>query len=157
MDLGRAVLDALPRLGEIAQGKGVSFNAKGVLPGRHFILANLEQIQILLNNILGNAVAYSHPHTAVEVEIEGGAGSERLRVSDRGIGIKREHLEKVFLEHFREEKAVEVNPNSTGLGLSIARRVMELHRGRIWLESEVGKGTTVWMEFPKIHAVGEEA
>jgi len=148
VDLGRAVEDALARLDEIAREKRVSFDAGAAVPGRHFILANPEQMQILLNNILGNAVAYSRPGTAVAVELRAEDDSVLARVRDRGIGIKKEHLEKVFLEHFREEKAVEVNPNSTGLGLSIARRIMELHKGRIWLESEEGKGTTVWMEFP---------
>ncbi len=73
----------------------------------------------------------------------------RVTVADEGIGIPQEHLEKVFLEHFRTNEAVDMNSNSTGLGLTICKFIIYIHQGRIWLESEPGSGTTAFMEFLK--------
>ncbi|HAH07667.1 MAG TPA: hypothetical protein DCM05_14285 [Elusimicrobia bacterium] len=155
-DLGRALVEAVVRFRSQAVDKNVQFDLEAVPKGRCYVEAHLEQVQVLLNNVLGNAVAYSYPDTRIRVELEDGPQCYTIRVSDHGIGVKKEHLEKVFLEHFRSEKAVEMNPNSTGLGLAISRRIMDIHGGRIWLESPEGKGTTVWIKLPKSQP-GKEA
>ena len=53
------------------------------------------------------------------------------------------------MEYFKTEKASQLNKSSTGLGLSICKRIMEIHNGKIWIESEEGTETTVFMEFTK--------
>lgn len=149
IDLSDVIATILPRFRDVILKKKVTFDT-GDLPFVHRLIeANLEQIEILLGNIIGNAVSYSYPETEIKISIDESDRFVTVRVSDEGIGIKKEHLEKVFLEHFRSEKAVEINPNSTGLGLTIARQIMDIHHGRIWIESTEGVGTTVYMEFPK--------
>jgi signal transduction histidine kinase len=152
VDLSEIVINILPRFKETAAKKKVSFETSDLSFKHHYIEANAEQVQILLNNIIGNAVSYCYPETKIKVDVRETDQSVIASVADKGIGIKKEQLEKVFLEHFRSEKAVEVNPNSTGLGLTIARQIMDIHRGRIWMESQEKVGTTVYMEFPKIEA-----
>jgi signal transduction histidine kinase len=149
IDLSEIIINMLPRFKETAAKKKVAFETNDLSFKHHFIEANAEQIQILLNNIIGNAISYCHSETKIKIEVIENEHFVTASVKDKGIGIKKENLEKVFLEHFRSEKAVEVNPNSTGLGLTIARQIMDIHRGRIWIESTESVGTAVFMEFPK--------
>lgn len=147
LDLCEAIRNTLPRFKDMAAAKGVTFDTAS-LARPHFVEANGQQLDILFNNILVNSISYSRPGTKVIVSMEDKDQSVIVCMRDHGIGIKKEHLEKVFLEHFRTEKAVELNPNSTGLGLTIARQIMDIHDGRIWIESAEGEGTSVFMEFP---------
>jgi len=107
-------------------------------------------MEILLNNILSNAVTYCYPNTDIVVEMSVSKNRIRiLSVSDKGIGIGKGHIEKVFHEYFKTEKAASINKSSTGLGLSIAKEIMDAHKGRIWIDSEEGVGTAVNMQFKK--------
>jgi signal transduction histidine kinase len=149
VDMAPLIMNFLPRFKEVAAKKKVSFQTGDLQYEHHYLQANAEQLQILLNNIISNSLSYCFPETKIEISIDEKPQSFILKIKDQGIGIKKENLEKVFLEHFRSEKAVEINPNSTGLGLTIARQIMDIHRGHIWVESEEGVGTTVFLEFPK--------
>jgi signal transduction histidine kinase len=133
--------------GDVAAAQ--SINIKFLKQGFCGLKANAEQLDILFSNILLNAVNYAFPGTEIKVGLEDGNEKLLVTVEDKGIGIKKEHLEKVFLEYFRTEKAALTNKNSTGLGLTISKQIMEIHKGKIWIESEEGKGTKVFMEFPK--------
>ncbi len=146
-DIVRLIDDAVRNVSEAAKAKEL----KLILPEDKtcIIDANHEQIDILFNNILSNAVNYCYPKTEIEISIKDSGDDLIVSVADKGIGIKKENLEKVFLEYFRTEEASVINKNSTGLGLSIARQIMAVHGGRVWIESEVKVGTTVFMEFPK--------
>lgn len=148
MDITRSTSAVIERFREMANDKGLSFAKSGMKGEFHYVVANAEQIDILLSNLVKNAIAYSYPGTAIEVAIEDVPGHVIIRISDKGIGIKKDNLEKVFLEHFRTEKAAEMNPSSSGLGLTIARQIMDIHKGKIWIDSEEGVGTSVFTEFP---------
>jgi len=150
VDVVPLIINLLPRFKEIAAKKKISFETGDLKYQHHYIRANVEQLQILLNNLINNSLSYCYPNTSIYIDAEERNSSLVIEIRDSGIGIKKEHLEKVFLEHFRSEKAVEMNPNSTGLGLTIARQIMDIHHGRIWIESEEGIGTSVFLEFPKI-------
>lgn len=148
-------LDLVKVVGSVARGFAEAAMAKNVSitwpEGKFYELeANSEQLDILFNNVLSNAVNYCYPDSEIRVEIKDAEGFVTVGIADRGIGIKKEHLEKVFLEYFRTEQAVLINRNSTGLGLTISKQIMAIHGGRIWIESEENVGTTVFMEFPKI-------
>lgn len=149
IDLGLVGREAVEPFRESAARKGIAFDFERLEGGRHLIEGNLEQIQILLSNIVGNAVSYSDPGTVVRLWAEHAAGAEELCVSNRGIVVRPEHAEKVFLEYFRSEEAVKANPNGTGLGLAIARQIMGVHRGRIAMETDAKGETVVRMRFPR--------
>ena len=108
-----------------------------------------EQLDILFNNLLSNALNYCYQNTTVQVDVKDEGDCFLVTIADKGIGIKKEHLEKVFLEYFRTEAAALINRNSTGLGLPIARQIVEIHGGSIWIESEEKVGTAVFVKFPK--------
>lgn len=145
VDIVKIIEKVVLRFKAIAAAK----NVKIVPPaGASFeLVANAEQLDILFNNILSNAINYCYPDTEVDIGVRLIEDNLKVAVSDKGIGIKKEHLDKVFQEYFRSEKATLVNKDSTGLGLPIAKRIMELHGGRIWIESKEDVGTTVFMEF----------
>jgi signal transduction histidine kinase len=104
--------------------------------------------QILIN-LITNAVKFVAPgvHPRVCVTAEAIGPNVRLWVEDNGIGIAPEHQERIFRVFERLNKA-EAYPG-TGIGLAIVRRAMERMRGRVGVESEVGKGSRFWIELPR--------
>ena len=72
----------------------------------------------------------------------------RFRVSDTGIGISREQIDKLFTEFQQADATIAREFGGTGLGLSITRKFVEMHEGRVWAESEIGKGSTFFFSIP---------
>jgi len=107
--------------------------------------AKLEQV---LNNLIGNAVKFSQPHTRVSVSIATDKNEVVISVSDQGPGIPRDELKNLFTPFQRTSVRPTGDEKSTGLGLAIAQRIVRGHKGRIWVESEVGIGTTFYVSIP---------
>lgn len=106
--------------------------------------SKMEQV---MNNLLSNALKFSHPATRVTVGLERDADSAALTVTDQGQGIPEADLPMLFKPFSRTHVRATAGETSTGLGLSIVRRIVEGHRGRIAVESKVGEGSTfrVWL------------
>jgi signal transduction histidine kinase len=100
----------------------------------------------ILTNLLSNAVKYSPPGTPVTLEVARAGCSARFTVSDRGIGIPAEDQRNLF-KAFARGGNVDQRPG-TGLGLVIVKRCVDLHGGRLELQSKVGTGTTVTITLP---------
>ncbi len=107
--------------------------------------ARLRQLFLVL---LDNAVRYSKSKGAIEVEVGRSDGEVTVRVSDSGIGIPPDELEGVFERFRRGGNAAEMNEEGLGLGLPLAKAIVEAHRGRIEMRSTVGKGTIVTVSLP---------
>ena len=107
--------------------------------------ARLRQLFLVL---LDNAVRYSKSKGAVKVEIGSVNGQVRVRVSDRGIGIPPEELEGVFERFRRGGSAAAMNEEGLGLGLPVAKAIVEAHKGKIEMASQPGEGTTVTVALP---------
>ena len=98
-------------------------------------------------NLAGNAIKFTK-RGRVEIGVEL-VGSELIyRVSDTGIGIPKDELENVFAEFRQVDATVTREFGGTGLGLSITKKFVEMHGGRIWIESEIGKGCTFFFAVP---------
>jgi signal transduction histidine kinase len=108
-----------------------------------------------LMNLAGNAIKFTR-EGRVEIGVELIGGDLVFHVSDTGIGIPQEELENVFTEFRQVDAAVTREYGGTGLGLSITKRFVEMHGGRIWVESEFGKGCTFFFSVP-LWAKGEQA
>ncbi|HEX5863646.1 MAG TPA: ATP-binding protein [Casimicrobiaceae bacterium] len=100
-----------------------------------------------LMNLAGNAIKFTK-QGRVEIGVELVAGEIIYRVSDTGIGIPQDELENVFAEFRQVDATVTREFGGTGLGLSITKRFVEMHGGRIWVESEAGKGCTFFFAVP---------
>ena len=107
--------------------------------------ARLRQLFLVL---LDNAVRYSKSDSEVKVEIGKSGGEVTVRVSDHGIGIPPEELERIFERFRRGGNAAAMNEEGLGLGLPVAKAIVEAHKGRIEMASRVGEGTTVTVALP---------
>jgi len=100
-------------------------------------------------NLLDNALKYSKEQPIIEIALEEGNDSIQLRVSDNGIGIATEYKDKIFEKFFRIPTGNTHNTKGYGLGLSYVAHVVQKHNGKIYVDSTVGKGTTVTISIPK--------
>ncbi len=112
------------------------------------VFADRERIHQVLFNLLDNAVRFTPPGGRVRVSAERANGSCRVAVADTGPGISPEHLPRLFERFYRVDPSRSQKDGGTGIGLAIARSVVEAHGGRIRVESEVGKGSTFLFELP---------
>lgn len=123
--------------------------ASVVGPGIDKIRGAKEYIQEMLTNLLANSVKYTPAGGKVDINIKDIGDRVLIEIIDNGIGIPRDEIPKLFEEFYRASNARELERDGTGLGLSIAKRVVEMHNGRIWVESEEGKGSKFSIELPK--------
>jgi signal transduction histidine kinase len=116
------------------------------------VIADREKIAHVIGNLLGNAIEFTAPMGRVWLRadqiVDDGRDTLRIEVGDTGVGIAREHHDLIFRE-FAQVDATPSRPHhGTGLGLTIARRLVELHGGRIWVESELGHGSRFFFTIP---------
>ena len=101
-----------------------------------------------LVNLLGNAIKFSPRDGRIEFVAERTAGSVVFRIEDNGRGIPADKLETIF-ERFEQVDASDArDKGGTGLGLAIVRSIVQQHGGRVWAESELGKGSKFYMQLP---------
>ncbi|MBN2649109.1 MAG: hybrid sensor histidine kinase/response regulator [Prolixibacteraceae bacterium] len=98
----------------------------------------------VFNNLLSNAVKYSMPKTTITVRIELRENEVLTSISDQGLGIPANELVKLFTPFHTTSAKPTGNEKSTGLGLSIVKKIIEAHGGQIWAESQEGKGSTFY-------------
>jgi signal transduction histidine kinase len=133
---------------ELVEGRiterGIAVHVKSDLP---IIYGDRQRLLEVLQNLVENAAKFMGNQTDPRIEIGqlGEAeGMSILYIKDNGIGIQAEHYERIF-GLFNK---LDVKSDGTGIGLSIVKRIIEVHGGRIWVESEVGKGTTFFFTLP---------
>lgn len=131
-----------------AKDKGVSINFV-IEPTIDKIKGAQIYIEETIANILANSVKYTPQNGAIDISVKDKNNSVLIQIRDTGIGIPKEEIKNIFSEFFRASNAREVERTGTGLGLSIAKQVVERHKGKIWVESELGKGSTFSIELPK--------
>ena len=102
-----------------------------------------------LSNLLGNALQHTPPGGSVEIAIEAAEGEVVIRIYDTGEGIAPEHLPHLFDRFYRVDEARAQPAEGTGLGLAIVKSIMDLHGGRVRIESTPGEGTLITLCFPQ--------
>lgn len=109
-----------------------------------------QKIEQVFNNLLSNAVKFSHPQGKVTVGIFQSENKVMVEVTDQGTGIPQKHLETIFQPFNKVSSKGTAGEKSTGLGLSIVKRIIEGHKGKIAVESLEGKGSRFYFELPLI-------
>jgi two-component system, NtrC family, sensor histidine kinase GlrK len=121
------------------------------------IMADVEKCTHVLSNLLSNAVKYTPDGGAVNVSVHPAVSSVRIEVADTGVGISQEDLPKIFTKFFRASNAVKGKTRGTGLGLALVKALVEGHGGTVDVRSELGKGSTFSVEFPRIPPDGDRS
>jgi len=148
IDLGSVVEGCLARVRNLYKVPPEAFDFQ---PGpRVTILGDLEEVQAAVTNLIENAVKYSGSDIHVSVEMQTVEQKfVSLRVKDRGAGIPRTELKRIFKRFHRVPGPLATRIKGTGLGLYIVRSVAKRHGGRAWAESEgPGRGSTFLLQFP---------
>ena len=100
----------------------------------------------LLDNLTSNAIKFTPEGGVVTVVVASDDGTLHLEVRDTGVGIPPDEVDKLFERFFRASTSSVAS--GTGLGLSITKSIVEAHRGKIWVESTLGEGTTFLVDLP---------
>ncbi|HEY6951838.1 MAG TPA: GAF domain-containing sensor histidine kinase [Bacteroidota bacterium] len=112
------------------------------------VMVDPERIKQIVNNLLNNALKYSHSSTVVTIKAQVVQNELLISVIDQGQGIPKGETEKLFRDFSRTSVRPTAGEKSTGLGLAIARRMVEAHGGKIWVDSTVGLGSTFTFSLP---------
>jgi K+-sensing histidine kinase KdpD len=131
-----------------AAQKNVTLEFDRKMPKKLLITCDAQRMKRVLNNLISNAIKYSKQGTSVVIGHERVDGKHVITIRDHGIGIPADEQEKVFAGFYRATNAVAQESNGTGMGLYMSRNTIEQHGGKLWLVSEEGKGTTVYIELP---------
>lgn len=130
-----------------AKKNGVSIHVEG--ESRH-VTANRQMMEELIYNLCDNAIRYNNRGGTVDVIVRGDNEKVIVEVKDTGIGIPKEHQERIFERFYRVDKSRSKMTGGTGLGLAIVKHIVAIHpNARLELESEPGKGTTMRLLFTK--------
>jgi signal transduction histidine kinase/ligand-binding sensor domain-containing protein len=113
-----------------------------------FSMVDFQKIQRVLSNLISNSIKFSPSGSAITVRLVKNNGSVQISVEDQGIGIPDELKDKVFDMFTRAKRHGTAGEEPFGLGLSICKQIVEAHNGKIWFESQSGKGTKFYLEFP---------
>ncbi len=133
-------------------------NIKLEMKGTHEEVSGVYQLlSEMVYNLCDNAIKYNRPGGKVEVDVHSTDDKVILSVSDTGIGIPKAHQKRVFERFYRVDKSHSKEIGGTGLGLSIVKHGAQFHNAEVSLESELGEGTKITLEFPKPSPVAKEA
>jgi len=148
-DLRAIAVKAVEAQREKAAEKGIDLAMEPESDGSGgMVLADPDALLIVINNLIENAVKYTPEGGTVRVQSARDGMYASLCVQDTGIGMSSEEKAKVFDEFFRARNELTANIPGTGLGLSLVKRLMELHQGKVEVASEPGKGSTFTVSLP---------
>lgn len=147
VDLAKVVESALQPLQLPFQEKGVTLKLtmRSQLPP---LIGDEQQYSWVISNLVNNALKYTNEGGTVEIRAAQDGENILLQVKDTGKGIPKEYLNKIFDKFVQVKQSLNATPGSVGLGLAIAKEIVEMYGGKIWVESEVGKGTTFSFKLP---------
>jgi len=148
--LAELLRDTADLFGALAASKQVHFEHNAQEPGL-WLLVDRERVLQVLSNLIGNALKFTPPGGHVTLSVERQGPMARFEVLDTGPGIAPDNLPRVFERFWTRTPG----KKGTGLGLFIANGIVEAHGGRIWVESELGRGTRFFFTLPIAEAVSE--
>ncbi len=162
VEIGEAVEQTVDAARFNAQSKGLQLKyelsssqaqapAAKVMRPLYYVFADPHRLREVLQNVIDNAIKYTMSGS-VTVSLTGDQTVVQIQVKDPGPGIAAEDLSHLFQKFYRVDSSLTRSIGGTGLGLFICRKILELYNGRIWAESQVGKGSTFFINLPRLSA-----
>lgn len=125
-----------------------SSGTKAVRP-LYYVYADPHRLQEVLQNIINNAIKYTQ-EGGVTIKLTGDDSVVQLQIQDSGAGIPPEDIPHLFQKFYRVDSSMTRTIGGTGLGLYISRKIVELYNGRLWVESQLGHGSTFFINLPRL-------
>jgi PAS domain S-box-containing protein len=145
MPIRDTIIDSIQIFRSLARDKDVELS-EDIPPVLPEIEIDAERLRQVVINLISNAIKFSDPGGSVKARVESRNGELLFQVSDKGIGMNKKSMAHLFERFYRAED--KLTRGGTGLGLYISRQIIEAHGGRIWAESEIGKGSTFSFTLP---------
>ncbi|NOX89402.1 MAG: hybrid sensor histidine kinase/response regulator [Calditrichaeota bacterium] len=146
IDLVEIARTSIETLSELARGRGIDITLHA--PQKLTMVADRSEIEIILNNLISNAVKYNKDNGKVDVVIESDEGKAVIKVSDTGIGLTEEEQSRLFGEFVRIQNEQTRHIMGSGLGLSIVKKIAQLYNGNVGVRSQKGAGSTFFVYLP---------
>ena len=146
--IAKVIEDIVKEMHVVADKRGVQFFFHRPSHALPQIALDASKLRLAISNIVDNALRYTKKGGRVDIELTFHGKEILVLVKDTGIGIPKAGIARLFTKFFRAENAVTMQTDGSGLGLFIAKNIIEKHKGKIWIESEEGKGTTVYFTIP---------
>lgn len=145
IDLNELTKNVVTKMSQIATNHKIIFSGSPKLPA----IADEQRIEQVLINLITNAIRYSKPNSRIEVSLKQVKNQIRIAVKDYGVGISPDKFTSIF------ERFYQVNNHSNtgfGLGLYISKEIIDAHKGKIWVESEINTGSIFYFSIPLLKA-----
>ncbi len=146
--MGEAVREAVGTVRSRAEHKSIDLECQ-IERVADIVCGHKASVEEAVANLLLNAIKYTPAHGMISVAMKTQGAKIMVEISDTGIGVPQAEQARIFEEFFRASNAKQIEPNGTGLGLSLAKQVIELHGGTIDFSSVEGKGTTFRILVPR--------
>lgn len=149
LDLGKFVAETAKDFEPAASDRGLELSTE--IPGLPvYVFADAGRLQQVLHNLMENSLRYTETGGRIVVRVDSSPGEARMSVEDTGLGIPEADVPFVFERFYRSKRSRAANPGGSGLGLSIVRWIVEAHKGKVTVQSTVGKGSTFTVHLPMI-------
>ncbi|MBC7901346.1 MAG: HAMP domain-containing histidine kinase [Saprospiraceae bacterium] len=147
VNLNEIIEDALAECGPLMEGKG--FSVETDIPKNLSVKGDRDALSRSVQNLIANSIKYSNGEKWLKVSASNGGKITKIIVEDRGFGIAKSDLRKIFQPFYRSKSVVDAQIHGNGLGLSIVKQIIEGHGGKVFTESEIGKGSRFVIELPR--------
>ncbi|MFW5884880.1 MAG: sensor histidine kinase [Patescibacteria group bacterium] len=147
VDLKELIKEVVKENELFSRAKGIKIKTKFFSKDEFCVKADRKKLEIALDNLVNNATKYSYEKSEVKIEAWKEDGRVIVAVKDEGCGIKKENQKRIFEKFYRAENAVKATSDGTGVGLYVAKTLIEEMRGKIWFDSEEDKGTDFYVSF----------
>ena len=146
-DITEIVADVCRRNEGVAKGKSIGIFTD-YAPGLPAIDLDVQRIEEVIDNLVSNAVKFSNNGSSIRVRVKREGESVTVEVSDNGLGMTEEDIKRAFNRGMKLSARPTAGESSSGLGLWIVKRLVEDHKGRVWVRSALGRGSTFAFQIP---------
>lgn len=148
LDINAVLEEAIQNYSEESSRKNVKVAYHKPKEGAYFVRGDKNKLNVAVSNYLDNSIKYTPRGGEVEISLEESGGELKVSVNDNGIGISPESVQSLFSKFFRDERAVSVHTEGSGIGLFIVKNIIERHGGKVGYSAGEGKGSTFFLTLP---------